>query len=337
MKLLVIGGTQFVGKHLVGQAIARGHEVTLLNRGNRPAPEGVADVILGDRNSDLRLLEGRRWDAVIDNVAYFPRQVRELAQALGDSVDHYTLVSTVSVYADQDQPGLKEDSRVLQVDDPDIEEVTNETYGALKALCEKALVDIFGGTSLIVRPGLIVGPDDPTDRFTYWPARIARGGSFVAPVGPDMPAQWIDVRDLATWMLDATEARLEGTFNAVSEPGRFTIGDVVDASLAASGSAAHPVWVSEEFLLENEVGPFIEMPLWIPGEGVNFWRIDGSRAMAAGLTARRASDTVAATLDWYRESQRGELRTGLSPDREAQLLAAWQAKMQGDGRDDDGA
>ena len=151
-----------------------------------------------------------------------------------------------------------------------------------------------------------------------------------------MPAQWIDVRDLTTWMLDATEARLEGTFNAVSEPGRFTIGDVIGASLAASGSGAQPVWVSEEFLLENEVGPFIEMPLWIPGEGINFSRIDGSRAMATGLTGRPAADTVAATLAWYRETPRDQMRAGLNPGREAQLLAAWRAKMTGDGRSGDG-
>lgn len=332
MKLLVIGGTQFVGRHLVELAVARGHEVTLFNRGNRPAPAGVTQVIIGDRNRDLHLLADGSWDAVVDNVAYFPRQVTELASALGDRVGHYTLVSTVSVYADQEQPGLTEGSRLQQLDDPNTEEITNETYGGLKAACEKALVDIFGGTSLIVRPGLIVGPHDPTDRFTYWPVRVARGGEVLAPVGPDMPVQWIDVRDLASFTLDATEARLEGTFNAVCEPGRFTMGDVIDASLAVSGSEAKVEWVPEAFLLENDVGPFIELPLWIPGEGINFWRIDGSRAKAAGLTARPAADTVAATLAWYREEPRGEMRTGLKPEREAQLLAKWRAKMTGDGR-----
>ena len=332
MKLLVIGGTQFLGRHIAKQAVARGHEVTLFNRGNRPPPDGVTEVIHGDRNADLSALSGGNWHAVIDNIAFFPRQVTELAQALGDRVGHYTFVSTVSVYADQDRPGLHEGSSLLALDDPSTEEVTNDTYGALKAACEKALVDIFGGTSLIVRPGLIVGPDDPTDRFTYWPARVAKGGSFIAPVGPDMPAQWIDVRDLAAWMLDATEAALEGTFNAVSEPGRFTIGDVIYESMAASGSGAEPVWVPEEFLLEHGVGPFIEMPLWIPGDGTNFWRIDGSRAKAAGLTVRPAAETVGATLAWYRDTQRGEMRTGLEPEREARLLAEWRAKMADDGR-----
>lgn len=332
MKLLVIGGTRFIGRHLVSEAVARGHEVTLFNRGSLPAPDGVAEVILGDRDHDLEKLAGSSWDAVIDNVAYFPRQVRELASAVAGRARHYTLVSTVSVYAEQDKPGLNEDSALLELADPESEELTNESYGGLKVLCERELAANFPGRSLVVRPGLIVGPHDPTDRFTYWPARVAMGGAVLAPVGPEMPLQWIDVRDLATWMLDAAEAGLEGTFNAVSQAGRFTIGELLDASLTASGSGAEVVWAPESFLLEHEVRPFADLPLWIPADGIGFWHTDGSRAIAAGLKVRSVQDTVSATLDWYRSRLDPQLRVGLTREREAQLVDAWRAKMAGHGR-----
>lgn len=332
MKLLVIGGTRFLGRHLVSEAVAKGHEVTLFNRGSLPAPNGVAEVILGDRDHDLENLAGGSWDAVIDNVAYFPRQVRELAAAVAGRARHYTLVSTVSVYAEQDKAGLNEDSALLELADPESEELTNESYGGLKVLCERELAASFPGRSLIVRPGLIAGPHDPTDRFTYWPARISLGGAVLAPVGPAMPLQWIDVRDLATWMLDAAEAGLEGTFNAVSQAGRFTIGELLDASLAASGSGAEVVWAPESFLLEQEVRPFADLPLWIPADGTGFWHTDGSRAVAAGLKVRGVQDTVSATLDWYRSRLDPQLRVGLTREREVQLVDAWRAKMAGHGR-----
>lgn len=332
MKLLVIGGTRFIGRHLVSEAVARGHEVTLFNRGSLPAPDGVAEVTLGDRDHDLEKLAGGSWDAVIDNVAYFPRQVRELVAAVAGRARHYTLVSTVSVYAEQDKAGLNEDSALLELADPSSEELTNESYGGLKVLCERELAASFPGSRLVIRPGLIVGPHDPTDRFTYWPARVAMGGAVLAPVGPEMPLQWIDVRDLATWMLDAAEAGLEGTFNAVSQAGRFIIGELLDASLTASGSGAEVVWAPESFLLEHEVRPFADLPLWIPADGIGFWHTDGSRAIAAGLKVRSVQDTVSATLDWYRSRLDPQLRVGLTREREAQLVDAWRAKMAGHGR-----
>lgn len=329
MKLLVIGGSRFVGKHFVEEAVVRGHEVTLFNRGNNPPPGGVMATIEGDRNEHLDRLAGGRWDAVLDTSAYFPRQVRLATEVLGGRVGTYALVSTISVYADPTTPGLDEGSALIELDDPTTEEVTNETYGGLKVLCERALAETFAGGRLVVRPGLVVGPDDPTDRFTYWPVRIARGREVLAPVGPSLPVQVIDVRDLAAFMLGALESGTAGTYNAVSEAGRFDMGDVIRACLAASGSDAQVSWVSEAFLLEAGVGPFVELPLWIPGEHANLARLDVSRALAAGLRVRPLEETVEATLAWHRAQPERPWRAGLSLERERELLEAWRSHEAG--------
>lgn len=332
MRLLVIGGTRFVGKHIVEEAVRRGHELTLFNRGSMPAPTGVSRVITGDRNTDLARLSDGRWDAVVDTSAYLPRQVRSAATLLEPRVEHYLFISTVSVYADPTVADQDESGTLGRLEDEAVEEITEEAYGPLKVLAEEALADVYPPQrTLVVRPGIIVGPDDPTDRFTYWPARVARGGEVLAPRGPELPLQWIDVRDLAQWLVTSLENRLTGTFNAVSEAGRFSLGGVLEASRSAEGpqagggasEAAAVTWVTEEFLLEHGVQPFADLPLWLPGELANMWSIDATRALAAGLTIRPVEETVAATLAWHQRRGSPELKFGMSAEREREVLGDW--------------
>lgn len=314
MRLLVIGGTQFVGKHFVAEAVRRGHAVTLFNRGSKPAPDGVEQVINGDRNTDLARLGDNEWDAVIDTSAYVPRQVRELAKLLEPRVERYLFISTISVYADQTAPNQAETGELGRLDDESVEDVTGETYGPLKVLAEEALAKMYArDRSMVVRPGIIVGPDDPTDRFTYWPVRVARGGEVLAPQGPSLPMQWIDVRDLATWLVSSLERGLAGTYNAVSEAGRFTLGQVIDTSRSVSGSGADVTWVDEEFLSQHGVQPFADLPLWLPGELANMWSVDASLAFAAGLRIRQVEETVAATLAWHESRGVPPLKFGMTP------------------------
>jgi len=310
VKLLVLGGPRFLGRALADAALARGHELTLFNRG-RTNPElyPEAERLVGDRSSDLSGLAGREWDAVVDTCGYLPDDVRASAEALAGS-GLYSFVSSVSVYADFSAP-LDEDSPVAELGDLPRDEVTNETYGALKALCENAVRDVFAERALVVRPGLITGPHDPTGRFTYWPHRVARGGELLAPGPPERDAQFVDVRDLAAWILDATEARLTGPFNVTSEP--YTFADVV--------AGADVTWVDDGFLLEREVGEWMELPLWIaetPGQE-RFHQVDTTKAHAAGLRHRPLAETIEATL--------AEAKTvdgvGLAAEREAELLRDW--------------
>ncbi|MEX2543099.1 MAG: NAD-dependent epimerase/dehydratase family protein [Trueperaceae bacterium] len=333
MELLFIGGSRFVGKHAVLEAVARGHSVTLFNRGNQPLPAGDLRHVQGDRNSDLERLAGETFDAVIDTSGYLPKQVRASAEALAGRVGAYLFVSSISVYADQTTPHQDEEAPLVELEDPNVEEITGETYGGLKVLCERALVGSFPVPPLVVRPGLVVGPDDPTDRFTYWPVRIGRGGEVLAPNHPGLPVQWIDARDLASWMIGGLERGEQGTFNAVSQVDRFSLGGLLEASRRITGSDARLTWVDEEFLLDHEVRPFVDQPLWIPGERANFLRIDGSRAHATGLDIRPMEDTISDTLEWYLSvgsgqpagGEGGALKAGLDPERERELLTAWRA------------
>ena len=331
MRILVIGGTQFVGKHFVEEAVRRGHDVVLFNRGSKPAPAGVERVITGDRNTDLARLGDGQWDAVVDTSAYFPRQVREAASFLEAKVERYLFISTISVYADQTAPNQDEGGGLSRLDDESADEVTGEvtgeTYGPLKVAAEEALAAVYpADRSLVVRPGIIVGPDDPTDRFTYWPIRVPEGGEVLAPGGPDLPMQWIDARDLARWLVASLEDELAGTFNAVSEAGRFTLGQVLDASLEASGSNAQITWVDEEFLLEQGVQPFADLPLWLPDPMANMWTVDASKARASGLRIGPVAETVEATLAWQQARGAPDLKFGMSAEREAAVLKAWRAR-----------
>jgi 2'-hydroxyisoflavone reductase len=329
MKLLILGGTVFLGRHLVEAAQARGHKTTLFNRGQHHAalfPD--VEKLRGDRDGDLTALQGRRWDAVIDTCGYVPRVVRASAELLADAVDHYTFISSISVYADVSKPGIDESAPMGTLADATIEEITNESYGPLKALCEQAAEQAMPGRVLAIRPGLIVGPHDPTDRFTYWPHRIAQGGDVLAPGRPERLVQFIDARDLAEWTIRTVEAKQTGTYNATGPDYPLTMGQVLEACKAQSGSDAHFTWVNEKRLLEAGAIPWMEVPLWVPEddpESIGFFEVNCRKAFAAGLTFRPLAETVRDTLAWdVTRPADVERRAGIKPEREAYYLQACQ-------------
>jgi nucleoside-diphosphate-sugar epimerase len=310
VRLLVIGGTRFLGRALVEDALAHGHEVTLFNRG-QTNPELFPQVerITGDRDGGLDALEGRTWDAVIDTCGYFPRIVRASAEALRDAVGTYVFISTISVYADLSKP-VDESSPLGTIEDETVEEFGDEfqNYGPLKALCEEAVQDVYGDRALIIRPGFIVGPHDPTDRFTYWPVRVARGGPMVAPGPPEREFQFVDVRDLAAWIVRMIEEGRTGAFNVTNEGVRLV-------DLLAGGDV---VWASEEQLVDFGVEQG-ELPFWTAEpEYAALHEADVSAAIAAGLTFRPHEETSRDTLAW--RGPDAELAVGMSPEREAELL-----------------
>ena len=326
VKFLIIGGTRFLGRAIVEAALAAGHELTLFNRGqsNPDLYEGV-ERLVGDRDGGLAVLKGRTWDAVIDTCGYVPRLVHDSAALLADAVAHYTFISTISVYSEEDLVGMDEGAPLGTMADETVEEINGETYGPLKVLCEKAADEAMNGRVLHVRSGLIVGPHDISDRFTYWPYRVAKGGDVLAPGKPDAPVQFIDVRDIAEWTVRATEQRLTGPYNVTGPNYTLTMQVVVDSCRDVSGSDAQFTWVSDEFLLENKVGAYVEMPLWIPAEGyAGSSTVNCQKAFDAGLTFRPLAQTVQDTLTWL--NTRGEAyewRGGLKPEREAELLKLW--------------
>ncbi len=321
MKILIIGGTRFVGRHLVTSARARGHEITLFNRG-KTNPDLFRRVknIRGDREKDLDQVAGQ-WDAVIDTCGYLPRIVHKSAEELKDKVGRYIFISSISVYSNFSKIGINESDTVAMLTREDTEEITDETYGALKALCEKAVQDVYGPRSLIIRPGLIVGPHDPTDRFTYWPLRIAKGGDVLAPDRPDAMTQFIDARDLADFVIRLIDQNVSGTFNAVGHP--VTLNTVFETCKRISKSNANFKWAPVKFLEKNAVAPWSDMPAWVPetGENAGVSHVDISKALQAGLTFSSLTDTIKAIYDWEFERPEGhELKAGLKPDREKELL-----------------
>lgn len=325
MKLLILGGTVFLGRHLVEAALARGHEVTLFNRGQHNAelfPQ--VEKLRGDRNGDLHSLQGRTWDAVIDTCGYVPRIVRASAELLKDSVNHYTFISSISVYADFRRANMNETYPVGTLADESVEEVNGDTYGPLKALCEQAVERALPGRALNIRPGLIVGPYDPTDRFSYWPHRVAQGGAVLAPGSPGEPVQIIDARDLAEWNIRMVEAGQTGVYNATGPDYGLTMGEVLETCRQITGSDAVIHWASAEFLARQEVAPWSQMPLWIPntdGEYDGFSATNVQKAIAAGLTFRPLAETVQDTLAWLGTRDEGwSWRAGISREREAELL-----------------
>ena len=335
LRILILGGTGFIGPHQIRYAIARGHKVSMFNRGTtNPGlfPEGV-EHLEGDRNGKLDALKGREWDAVIDNPSTLPRWVRDAAQLLKGSAQQYIFISTLSVYKDNSKVGMDESDPTAVLADPTVETVTGETYGGLKALAEKEAERAFPGKATIVRPGLIVGPGDPTDRFTYWPVRIARGGEVMAPGNPTDPIQFIDARDLGEWTIRLVENRTYGTFNAIGPAGQLSIAEML-GGIRSVLSGSHPVtltWVPADYLEEQKVNAWSDMPVWIPpsGEYAGFGRRSNARAIAAGLTFRPLADTARATLDYHdtRAAERkAKMRAGLAADREKEVLAAWKKK-----------
>lgn len=327
MKLLVLGGTVFLGRYIVTAALARGHEVTLFNRGQHN-PELFPEVekLRGNRDGDLEALRGRRWDAVIDTCGYVPRIVRTSAELLARSVEHYTFISSISIYADFSVPGLTEISPVGRLQDETIEELTGETYGPLKALCEQAVERAMPGRALIIRPGLIVGPHDPTDRFTYWPWRIAQGGEVLAPGSPSRPVQFIDARDLAEWIVRMIEAEKTGTYNATGPDYALTMGQLLETCRSVSRSDATFTWVDEKFLLDAGVQPWMEVPLWVPDteEHRGFSAVNCTKAISDGLSFRPLAETIQDTLKWVATRPSNALwRAGLKREREKELLQQW--------------
>lgn len=323
MKILLIGGTRFLGRHLVNSARSRGHIVTLFNRGQtNPNLFMQVDKIHGDREKDLDQLTGH-WDAVIDTCGYFPRIVKMSAEALKDRAAHYVFISSISVYSDFSKIGIKESDPVGEIEDETIEEITGGSYGPLKALCEKAVQDVFGIRSLIVRPGLIVGPHDPTDRFTYWPVRIARGGEVLAPDRPDVLTQVIDVRDLAKFIIDLIEQNVSGVFNATGPDHDLSLGRLFDTCKLIGNSDAKFKWAPLDFLNQNNVAPWSDMPVWLPdtGEDAGFACVDVSKALRAGLKFLSLEETVHDTLEWANSRPADhEWKAGLKPEREKELL-----------------
>jgi len=319
MRMLVLGGTQFLGRHVVDAALDHGHDVTLFNRGQtRPELFPGVEKLRGDRDGDLGALHGRDFDAVVDTSGYVPRVVRETIDALGD-VGHYTFVSSVSVYASLATPPT-EQSPLAQLREPT--EEWREAYGELKALCEEVVRERFPA-AFVPRPGLIVGPWDPTGRFTYWPQRIAEGGRVLVPAPPSAAAQVIDARDLANWIVRAAEAGTAGTFNAVDRP--TTRERLFETCRRVAASDAELVWVDGDFLAEHDVGEWMELPLWLHSpEYAGMLSVDPSAALRAGLEPRPLEETVRATLDWAASGEApDEPPAGLASEKERQVLGAF--------------
>jgi 2'-hydroxyisoflavone reductase len=323
----MLGGTVFLGRHVVETLLARGHEVTVFHRGKRGGElfPGV-ERVLGDRATDLdRLPAGAAWDAVVDTCGFVPGVVATSAQALREKAGRYVFISSISVH-DMSQPRIDESSPTLELPDgASRDEMVPETYGALKYLCEHAAIDAFGAErTLIVRPGLIVGPYDPTDRFTYWPVRFARGGDVLVPDALEMPVQYVDVRDLAAFVVDALEREHTGVVNTVGPAAPTTLGALLDACAAATDSHANVVLVDRTFLRKWDTGPWIDLPVWSDdGYGYDgITRTDPSRGIALGLRYRPLDETIADTLRWA-QHERGDapFKAGLTPAREAALFA----------------
>lgn len=324
MKILFLGGTIFLGRWMVEEASRRQHEITLFNRGTHN-PELFPEVekIHGDRDGGLEALEGRKWDAVIDTCGYLPRVVRASAVKLKGQVDNYIFISSISVYADPPYAAMDEAAPLAQMPDPTVEQITGETYGPLKALCEQAVITVYSSRSLIIRPGLIVGPYDPSDRFTYWPSHVAKGGEIAAPGSPDYPVQFIDVRDLGEWILDLAEKQASGIYHATGPEQPLTMLEFLTTCKEVTSSNADFSWLNDEFLADQKVEPFTEMPLWVPGEYTNLHRMNIQPALSTGLRFRPLENTIADTWEWDRERPQKTHRSGLTRLREEQLLRDW--------------
>jgi 2'-hydroxyisoflavone reductase len=337
MRLLVLGGTLFVGRHLVEAALERGHEVTLFNRGRTNIdlfPQ--VERLQGDRDGDLSALDGRSWDAVFDPSGYVPRVVRASAEALADSVGHYTFVSSGSVYPFE--RGSHDEQSPVEELEEETEDVS-KAYGALKALSEREVERVFPGRALILRAGLIVGSYDWTNRFGYWVGRVAEGGEVLVPAPPDWTVQIVDARDLVDWALDGAERGAAGTFNVAGPDRPITIEELVETAKRESGSDARFTWVDEEFLLGQGLEPFDDVPLWLAlgrnPELSSFYAMDNAKALGAGLSFRPLEETIAATLAWERERSARPLEKdygagaevpGLPAERETEVLQAWRER-----------
>jgi 2'-hydroxyisoflavone reductase len=339
MRLLILGGTGFIGPYQVRYALERGHHVTIFNRGREHVQwPGPVEELLGDRNTgDLKSLEGREWDVCIDNPTTLPFWVRDAGNSLRGRVKHYIFISTISVYAENNTPNADESAALAPYTGSDAMAETLDTlhkdmelYGPLKALSEKEAEKQFPKRTTIIRPGLIVGPGDETDRFTYWPVRLSKGGEVLAPGDGSDPIQMIDARDLAEWSIRMAEARRAGIFNATGPTTTLLMRDMLDGVKASIHSDAKLEWVSTDFLEAQKVEPWSDMPAWVPaiGDTAGFGQRNIRRALDAGLTFRPLAQTAADTLVWFRAQpaeRQEKLRAGIKPDREREVLSKWHA------------
>jgi 2'-hydroxyisoflavone reductase len=341
MRILILGGTGFTGPEQVRYALSRGHKITVFNRGKtHPGilPKEVEQLI-GDRNGQLDALKGKQWDVVIDNPTSIPVWVRDAAQILKGNVDRYVFISTISVYSDTSKPGMDETGPLAKYEGPDAMKETTASlrasnfrlYGPLKALSEAEAEKWFPGKALIIRPGLIVGPGDETDRFTYWPVRLERGGEVLAPGDPTDPVQFIDARDLAEWTIRMVEQGTTGIFNATGPKTKLTIADMLAGIKKVTTANSQLTWVDADFLRTQKVSPWSDMPVWVPPrpDSAGFATININRALSKGLTFRSIPDTTRATLDWFHAQpadRQAKLRAGITPEREKEVLAAWHAE-----------
>jgi 2'-hydroxyisoflavone reductase len=341
LRILILGGTGFTGPHQVRYALARGHKVTLFNRGRQPHEwPGEVEELIGDRNTgDLKALEGREWDVCVDNPTTLPFWVREAGRVLSGKVGQYVFISTISVYAANDKPA-DETAAVATYDGKDAMAETQETlrasnsalYGPLKAASEREASARFPDATTIIRPGLIVGPGDETDRFTYWPVRVARGGEVLAPGDGADPVQFIDARDLAEWTIRMAETRTFGVFNATGPARTLTMKSMLAAVAGATRSDARFTWVSTPFLDAHKVSAWSDLPVWVPGQGdtAGFARRDIGRALRAGLVFRSLETTTPDTRAWFNrqpDERRAKLKAGLTATRETALLEQWRASL----------
>ena len=336
MKILIIGGTKFSGRHLVKSALANNHEVTIFHRGNHSTDElGDVEEIIGDRIVDLDKLENQTWDVCIDMCGYMPQWVESSTNALKDSVKKYVFVSSISAYDKNVEPNYKEDAKLESLTVEQEKEFAKvdakgdigatdlgEMYGALKVLCEQETVKAFSENHLIIRPGLIVGELDWTDRWTYWVMRVAKGGEVFAPSKPDTHVQFIDAKDLMVWLVALIENDETGIYNAVNKPFELTFGTMLEEIKTVSGSDATFTWVSDEFMEANKVAPWSDMPLHVP-DSLEFIRTANvDSALDKGLTIRPLSDTIRDTLNW-RKTRDEDMRAGITEERETVLLKKW--------------
>src|SRR5882762_9948141 len=334
LRILILGGTGFIGPYEVRYAVSRGHKVTTFNRGKTHPGELPKEVeqLIGDRNGQLDALRNRQWDVVIDDPTTLPAWVRDAAQILKGNVERYVFISTISVYADTGQ-GVDETAPLAKYDGPDPYKETIEavkasgykTYGPLKALSEKEAEKWFPGKTLIIRPGLIVGPRDESDRFTYWPVRIDRGGEVLAPGKPEDSVQYIDGRDLAEWTIRMTENGETGIYNATGPARPIGIGGMLDGIKTALRSNAKFIWVVEKFLTNQKVQAWSDMPVWAGTED-GITRTNISRALSKGLTFRSLDETARDTLAWFKsrpKDRQAHMKAGITPERETEVLAAW--------------
>ena len=343
MNILILGGTGFTGPFQVQYALSRGHKVTVFNRGKTHPGElpKEAEQLLGDRNlGQVDALKGRKWDVVIDIPTTLPFWVRDAAQVLKGNVDRYIFISTISVFSDNSKPNMDESGPLAEYKGADPLKETAETlrasnyglYGPLKAVSEKEAEKWFPGKTLVVRPGLIVGPGDESDRFTYWPVRIEKGGEVLAPGTPQDPVQIIDARDLAEWVIRMAEQGTVGTFNATGPNYKLTMGKMFDGIKAATKSNATFTWADADFLRAQKIRAWADMPTWVPprGDTLGFSQVNVQKAISKGLTFRSIGDTTKATLEWFHKQtpeRQAKLKAGLTPERETAALAAWHAQQ----------